>query len=443
VKTVILGGGLTGVTLARLLNERQEDTLVLEAQPHIGGLCRSVNIEGFTFDSGGSHIIFSRDKEVLGFMHSVLSDNIGFRNRDTKVFYKSKFVKYPFENGLSMLPKEDTFYCLNEFIRTLIENEKGEGNKPETFKDWIISNFGKGIGELYLIPYNEKIWKCKTEDMSLHWVEGRVPSPPVEDIIRSAVGIETEGYTHQSVFAYPVNGGIEALIHAIAEPVKDSIQTEYIVKSIRKDGKNWIISDGEKTVYADSIISTIPLQSLIPCLEDVPLEVKDALANLRYNSLVSVFIGLKGETSPYSWVYIPGKEDGMMHRVAYLSNYSTNVAPPGYSAILAEITFNEGDEVSSMNDTEIIANVIESMDKLNFINKENVVFSGSAREPYAYVVYNLQYEENLKVVKKFLKLLGIPLVGRFSQFEYLNMDACIRSVMDYLKERPVKVADQE
>jgi len=65
VKTAILGGGLSGLSLARLLHERGDEVVVLEAEEQYGGLCRSLTENGFTFDIGGSHIIFSRDKEVL------------------------------------------------------------------------------------------------------------------------------------------------------------------------------------------------------------------------------------------------------------------------------------------------------------------------------------------------------------------------------------------
>jgi protoporphyrinogen oxidase len=54
VKTAILGGGLTGLALARLLHERGDEVVVLEAEQETGGLCRSKTTNGFTFDIGGS-----------------------------------------------------------------------------------------------------------------------------------------------------------------------------------------------------------------------------------------------------------------------------------------------------------------------------------------------------------------------------------------------------
>ncbi|MCK9306934.1 MAG: NAD(P)-binding protein, partial [Methanoculleus sp.] len=68
VKSAVLGGGLTGITLGRLLHEQGDDVTVLERDETIGGLCRSRTEAGFTFDVGGSHILFSRDTEVLSFM---------------------------------------------------------------------------------------------------------------------------------------------------------------------------------------------------------------------------------------------------------------------------------------------------------------------------------------------------------------------------------------
>ncbi|MDX8549502.1 FAD-dependent oxidoreductase [Methanospirillum sp. J.3.6.1-F.2.7.3] len=434
MKYGILGGGLTGVTLGRMLSESGHDVVVLEKEKRIGGLCKSLVSDGYTFDEGGSHIIFSRDTEVLNFMKSVLNNNRAERTRNTCVLYKGIKIKYPFENGLYNLPKEDLFFCLYEYIKTLIAEEKGEIPPPKTFRDWIYKTFGKGIADSYLIPYNEKIWNFPTEQMSAHWMEGRVPRPPMEDIIRSAIGIETEGYTHQSSFSYPIHGGIEALITAIALPIKDNIKTNCSVCTLKKNEDGWIIQSQEETISVDHIISTIPLQYLLPCLSNIPTTVQEACRELHYNSLISVCIGFKGEVPPISWMYIPDNDTGLFNRISFPSNYSTAVSPTGHSSLLAEITYNEGDTTSALTDKEIIAHCISKIISIGLIpDKKSINHSSVHKSKYAYVVYDINYKKNVGVVRNYLQNLGINLVGRFSEFEYLNMDGCIRSAMRFVE----------
>lgn len=434
MKTAILGGGLTGITLARLLQEKGDEVTVLEREKEYGGLCRSMTDSGFTFDIGGSHIIFSRDAQVLTFMRDVLGRNSQQNKRNTKIFYKGFFVKYPFENGLHDLPKDDLYFCINEFIKTLIAVEKGELPPPSNFREWIHYTFGKGIADLYMIPYNEKIWKYPTERMSMHWVDGRIPRPPVEDIIRSAVGIETEGYTHQSVFSYPLKGGIEAMVRGIAKPIEENILSGFHVSSVRNEDGKFIISDGSREITAGRLISTIPAQELLHCLDCVPEPVRKACSELKYNSIACIFIGIKGKVPDISWMYIPEKELGLFNRISFPSNYSPHVAPQGHSSILVEITYREGDEASAMQDKDIIDHVVRALEKMKIIIRDDVVYSSVMRQKYAYVIYDLEYQRNIATVKEYCAANGIGLVGRFAEFEYLNMDACIRNVMNFVEK---------
>lgn len=430
--TAILGGGLTGLTLARLLHEQGEDVIVLEAEPEYGGLCRSKQDHGFTFDRGGSHIIFSRDAEVLAFMRRMIAGNEQTNDRHTKIFYKKRYVKYPFENGLSDLPPEDRFFCISEFVKTLLAVEKGERVAPTNFREWIYHTFGKGIAECYMVPYNEKIWKFPTVQMSLHWVDGRIPRPPVDDVIKSAIGIETEGYTHQSVFSYPLDGGIEALIHAIARPIVPAIRTGFHVTSIRKKGQKWLVSNGQESLEVDRCICTMPVQHLIAALENVPEAVVAACGSLIYNALVCVNIGIRGTVPDISWLYLPDPALGKTNRISFPSSYSRHVAPDGCSAILSEITHQPGDDVAQITDAALIEEVTATLETMKILTRDQIVYSSVERQPFAYVVYDLNYQKNIAIVKKYCETLGIPLVGRFAQFEYLNMDGCIRSVMDFV-----------
>lgn len=432
----ILGGGLSGLALARLLHDKGEDVIVLEAGPACGGLCRSKTEQGFTFDIGGSHIIFSRDAEVLLFMRWMIEGNEQRNNRNTKIFYKGQYVKYPFENGLSDLPLMDRFFCINEFVKTHVAVEKGELPAPKNFREWIYYTFGKGIAECYMIPYNEKIWKFPTDRMSLHWVDGRIPRPPVEDVIKSAIGIPTEGYTHQSVFSYPLDGGIEALVSAIAQPIKDRIRTGFSVTSVRKKDGHFEIGNGSEVIVAEHCISAIPVQHLIAALDTVPARVKEACNALRYNAIVCMNIGIKGQVPDISWLYIPEIALGMTNRISFPSNYSAHAAPEGCGSVLAEITHQPGDEVSLMDDAALTDQVITSLEAMQILSREQVIYSSVERQPYAYVVYDLDYQKNIAIVKDYCTAAGIPLIGRFSQFEYLNMDGCLRSVMDFVARHP-------
>jgi protoporphyrinogen oxidase len=437
VTTVILGAGLTGCTLARLIAETGEEVIVLEAEEDYGGLCRSLEAGGFTFDQGGSHIIFSRDAEVLSWMQNLLGPNREERHRETRCWYAGRYIQYPFENGLFDLPPEDRFRCVDGFVKSVIAAERaealGERTPPRHFLEWIRRTFGDGIAECYLVPYNEKIWKYPLDHMSAHWVDGRVPRPPVGDVLKSACGLATEGYTHQAVFSYPATGGIEALVRAIAAPIEDRIRCGFRVVSVDRRNGCFTVSNGDETVQADRCISTMPLQALIPALPDVPPEVVEAVDRLVYNSVACVFISLKTPAPPLSWVYLPGPELGYANRISFPSNYSSQTSPPGCGSILAECTYRSCDPPASMDDAALIEHVLEHLEGMGILNRDDVTYTGCIRQPFAYVVYDLDYRSSMETIRDFLAGYGIDLVGRFAEFEYLNMDGCIRHAIDYVR----------
>ena len=414
MKVGILGSGLTGLTIAKFL---ECDYEVLEKEKECGGLCRSINDEGFVFDYGGAHAIFSRDKEILGVMVKILGSNTAKNRRNSKVFFKGRYVKYPFENGLSDLPKKDNFECLYHYL-------KNDYKKPTNFKEWIYYTFGKGIAEKYMVPYNEKIWNIKAELMNMEWVEGRIPKPPVGDVVKSSLGIETEGYKHQLFFYYPLKGGIQAFIKSLESGLK--ITRNFEIKKVIKEDNKWIVSDGKDKREFDKIVSTIPIFDLINCLDNVPEDVKKAISGLRYNSLITVLIGIdKEHLSDISWLYIPDKEFAF-HKMSFPKNYSKFTVPEGKSAVMAEITANKEDGFWEKSDKEIIEHVVNGLNKMKIINKNDIFYTNVIRSKYAYIVYTIDYYKNLKIVKDFIKKQEIEICGRFAEFEYLNMDACIK-----------------
>jgi len=419
MKVGILGGGLAGVSLAYFLQEAGHAAEVLEKEAECGGLCRSFSKNGFSYDLGG-HIIFSKDKEILDLMIGMLGDNAKKHYRNNKIWYKGRYVKYPFENGLSALDKKEILECVFSFIIN-------RHPKPKNFKEWIYHTFGDGLADKYLIPYNEKIWNCKAETMGLEWVE-RVPKPPVMDVIKSALGIKTEGYTHQLNFHYPVKGGIRSLIEAFTSKLKN-IENNYEIRSVRAGKDKWIVSNGNNEREYDKIISCIPIFDLARALENVPSEVKSAVEKLKYNSLSVIMLGIdKPKLSDKFAVYIPQK-DLYFHRICFHSYMGDWYTPEGKSSVVAEITTNPGDGIHELSDKELVEHVSGGLDKEGFIDKKDVCESDVKRMKHGYVVHDLDYQKNTELFRDYFNSIGLPLCGRFAEFEYLNMDETIKHSM--------------
>ena len=58
----------------------------------------------------------------------------------------------------------------------------------------------------------------------------RIPKPPLEDIIRSAEGNNSEGYLHQLFFHYPKKGGIESLVKSFINQLNKKYSYIQIMK---------------------------------------------------------------------------------------------------------------------------------------------------------------------------------------------------------------------
>jgi protoporphyrinogen oxidase len=415
-KIGILGGGIAGLSLASFLNAR---CILFEKDMQLGGLSRSYEFMGIQHDIG-PHIIFSKNKEVLDLHASLIPTNTIYRSN--KIFFKNRYIKYPFENDLSSLSDDDRSFCLNEFLNNPYENFS-----PQNMLQFFLATFGEGITRLYLQPYNEKIWKFDSSYLDMQMVE-RIPKPPREDVIASAYGTPTEGYKHQLNFLYPKNGGFQSLIdayHKLAETKGQKILNNSPVNSLEKTSHGWNIRVGNDNYSVEKLINTMPIHELFKFLNP-PLDIRNSLNGLLYNSIYIVMIHVKKDSIGDNFgLYIPEK-DIIFHRVSKLNYLGENYKPTsGGSILMAEITFRPNSTFSSLSHPQVISKVIEDLEKCGFICPNDVLNSSLKYEKYAYVIYDLNHRANADKVLNYLKSINIDSVGRFAEFEYLNSDGVV------------------
>lgn len=79
---------------------------------------------------------------------------------------KDLWVPYPFQNNISVLPKDDQVRCINGMIDAAMDARVAV-NKPANFDEWIIRMMGTGIADLFMRPYNFKVWAVPTTKVCL------------------------------------------------------------------------------------------------------------------------------------------------------------------------------------------------------------------------------------------------------------------------------------
>lgn len=412
----ILGGGVSGIALAAHLGENVE---VLEKRARIGGLCGTIAEHGFTFDAAGPHIMFSKNKDVLGRMVEVLGDNVHQKRRDNKIWFKGRLVKYPFENDLASLPPQDNFECIHGYIVNPHANDE-----PRNLAEWSYKTFGEGISDKYFIPYNRKIWNYDPTKLGLEFVS-RIPKPPMEDVLKSSIGIATEGYLHQLNFFYPIEGGFEQIVHGFAKHVCGDVRTSFTVTDVRREGGRWRVND---RTY-DELVSTLPIHELLKVWRDAPPEVHEQAAKLRYNSLINVVLGVNEDRGyPWTALYVPDPEI-LFHRLSFPRAFSERCVPANSFSIMAEITTNEGDGVWELTDEQVLERAVRDLELMGLLDRGTIVYRKVVRFLYGYPVYDLDYRANVTAMREAVAATGLRLLGRFAQFDYINSDVCVERAL--------------
>jgi len=411
----ILGAGLAGLSAAYHLDGEH---IILERDREVGGLCKSIDIGGYVFDYA-PHTLFTRDDYIKAMFKDLLKGNLYTHTRRAYIYLEGAYVGYPFEANLNALPEDIVQECIDGVV-----NRKTA--EPTNFEEWIHTTFGDGIARHYMIPYNRKIWKYDLSRMNMDWIEGRVPSPSVEEMKKGAAGTLEKDYGPNAEFMYPKHGGIGALANQLSRDLNVSPGSEVV--DVKPSGTKVTIKyrkEGEiRETASEKILSSIPLPELVRILHDPPEEVYKAARSLVYNSLVCANIGVKRpDISDKHWLYFP-EERFVFNRVSFPMNFSEYTTPRGRSSILVDVTHRE----NSINPERVRERVIEDLAKTKIITeRDEIEVCDMSAFKYAYVIYDLDHRKNVGIIHDYLESVNIIPIGRFGEWEYFNMDKAIIS----------------
>ena len=168
----MIGGGPAGLTAAYQLCKAGLSCVVLEKDPVVGGLSRTVDYKGYLFDIGG-HRFFTKIKRVNQMWEEVLSGkDFTVRPRLSRIYYNNKFFHYPLRplNALLGLGVWNSVLILLSYIYVQLFPEKPE----ETFEQWVSNRFGRRLYNIFFKAYTEKVWGIPCSEISADWAAQRI-----------------------------------------------------------------------------------------------------------------------------------------------------------------------------------------------------------------------------------------------------------------------------
>jgi len=420
-RILIVGAGPCGLGAAWRLHELGfENYTVFEKNDYVGGLSASFSDDkGFTWDVGG-HIQFSHFDYFDRIMETVLpEDRWVSHERESWIWMRNRFIPYPLQYNIGMLPEKEMFECLAGLI-----NCSNSSLPNANFLEWILHTFGEGIAKHFLIPYNKKVWAYPPEKLSAHWTGERVAVPDVKRVLDNIINKREDcSWGPNNAFKFPLHGGTGAIWCALSGRLpKEKVRLHSELVSVDSTRRLLRFQDGREENY-DFLISTMPVDQLCRIINGIPCDQNERFV---YSSSNIIGVGLKGEPpeklKTKCWMYFP-EDDNPFYRVTVFSNYSPNNVPQGgYWSLMGEVS--ESPE-KPVNHSQLIDEALQGFYNTHLIEKNAPIVSiWSNRAEYAYPTPFLGRDELIDRHLSVLQKKNIYSRGRFGAWKYecSNMD---------------------
>jgi len=450
VDVLIIGAGPTGLGAAKRLHQLKNTSWeIVDSFEDAGGLASTdTTPEGFLFDVGG-HVIFSHYLYFDDCINEALpkSDDWYEHQRVSYVRSKGCWVPYPYQNNIPMLPVEEQVKCIEGMIEAA-EVRAVTKTKPKNFDEWILRMMGTGLADLFMRPYNFKVWAVPTEDMQCEWLGERVAAPSLKMVVSNVLNKKVAGnWGPNATFRFPARDGTGGIWKAVAKTLPaEKLTYNTTVTKIEGGKKVAHLKDGSSIKYK-SMISTMPLDEIVQIIPEADASIKKTGSELIFSSTHVIGVGIRGELpdriGDKCWLYFP-EPDSPFYRATIFSNYSPYNCPPKdvklrtmqtadpslskgvdcqteregpYWSIMLEVSESYKKPVNA--DT-LIADCIQGLINTTMCKPEDEIVSIYHRKFYhGYPTPSLERDGQIKQILPELKeKFGIWSRGRFGAYKY-------------------------
>jgi protoporphyrinogen oxidase len=413
LNTLIVGSGISGTAAGNILKSKDYKYRMFEGKSRTGGLVHCEVVNGYLYHRVGGHVFNSKVQRVLDWFWPHFNRDEEFLKveRNAKIYLEEKYIGYPIENHLYQIDRS----LAKGAIDDLLTCSQKDNVRHNNFKSFLSNTFGPTLCDLYFFPYNEKIWGLPLDEVSIDWLEGKLPIPDVSSVFYDNIFRKKEENMVHSTFYYPKKGGSQFVIDRLGEGLV--IETGVEVSDI-----NLLDNQGIKVLdtYYSNLIYTGDIRRLADIIKTDSKSLSNALLDVQsLPSHGTSNILCECDPTDISWLYLPDSSI-KAHRIIYTGGFSKN--NNGDSTRMSCVVEFSGEV--NINEMEV------ELEKL----PGNLKPIASNYEKNSYIIHDNNSNEKVAEAKAELEKFGVFLLGRFAEWQYYNMDKAIESAM-YLIDR--------
>ena len=405
---LVVGAGISGLAFADWLSS--DDYLIVEADSEPGGYCKTIVQDGFTWDYSGHFFHFRRPEIERYLVDRMRGQRVLEVNKDSRIYWKGQWIDFPFQKNIHQLPREDLLAAVHD----LYFREEPEGG-ANNFQEMLYAKFGRAIAEMFLVPYNEKLYAT---DLSLLDVDamGRFfPYAKIEEILanfRKGDGAAGDRESYNGSFTYPEGGAIQ-YVHALMAGVESSqVRFSERVERIDLDSKTAHTSAGNAIEF-ESLVSSVPFPRL---LEMCGLDFDPELFNWNKVLVFNLGFDKKGPEGVH-WMYFPQREL-CFYRVGFYDNIFGTDRMSNY----VEIGYSKDAVIDDAEVARMRARVLEDLATAGVVDGHELVSSHSVVLDPAYVHITSRSVDEVTRLKRALGTRGVHSVGRYGSWTYCSIE---------------------
>jgi len=410
---VILGAGISGLTVSYFLNKFGINNLVLEKQEKSGGLLKSFKIKRHVFDN---FIHISHAKNPIAkrfFKNSAKNFKI---NPKPNNLYKSIWIDHSPQFHLFPLAFTEKI----KIILSYLFRYRSEDFKKKNYENWLNGTYGKYFAKNFPITYTKKYWATQSKNMSTNWIKFRMQPINLKDLVIGAFFNVYKNTFYSSQMRYPKYGGYESFLNILKK--NKSIKFSKKIKNIDLNRKEISLNSGKKIKF-NKLVSTIPLPEFCQLSKNLPTKILKASKLLRCTAGILVSIGVRKKIKMRTWFYIYDKKF-LAARVYSPSKLSKFNSPKNKSSLQAEIFVDNKEEITNKFLNYVKINTIENLVKIGIFKRKDLEFVNLKFLKYANVIFDKNCSRNRSLILDYFKKYNVDFVGRFGKWAYLWSDDC-------------------